>query len=66
MREVLVSNRLTLQVGCSKHNWLCVCVSVWWRQHYDKIEMEEINGPARGPERVTNHLIRGKREEPEL
>lgn len=37
-----------------------------WRPCFNKIEMVEINAPARGPERVTNHLIRGKRDEPEL
>lgn len=48
-----------------KH-FFCVRVCVVERLCYNKIEMEEINAPARGPGRVTNHLIRGKREEPEL
>lgn len=48
------------------HFNICVCASVRYRLCYNKIEMEEINAPARGPGRVTNHLIRGKREEPEL
>lgn len=76
-REVFVSNRqmfknlyqylyvLFYHIACA---CVCVCVRtcapvcVW----YNKIEMEQINAPARGPERVTNHLIRGKTEELEL
>lgn len=46
------------------HACPCVHVHVCWSLCYRQIEMEQINAPARGgPERVTNHLIRGKMEE---
>lgn len=72
-REVFVSNRqkfknlyqylyvLFYHIACA-----CVCVCACERVWYNKIEMKQINAPAWGPERVTNHLIRGKTEELEL
>ncbi len=60
---IYMSSFITLKHFCV---CVCVCVCVRRRLCYNKIEMEEINAPARGPGRVTNHLIRGKREEPEL
>ena len=48
--QVFVSDGLTLLEGSSKHtSGLCVCVCVFVRQCYNKIETEGINAPAREP-----------------